>query len=942
MRIFFGRAWPIFFTTSFVGLAWALAILSGVGGAELANSENPQWSIPQAMTIRKVSPVTGSQSQPNTFSNMDCQSLTYRTPSDPTMVTGCFTQTAYGLLDTDSGMAIFNGTDEAVPLFSKINREVLIPWPRSLALLGIDTVNTGGGYVHLYKNALNLSTSRDALLRITSKNLLSLPDITLKDSSGQPLVINSQTIAFSSNGSWMVAETLNGKFIRINLATLEQKAFAPSMSAPGIPATLKSGVAVSDDGRYVVVQNVQSDSFGVYDLSRCSDPSRCDSYNYRSFALSQIEGFVSFRHIRFINEGLLSFEALTTKSSSSGTYLLAPSAAIESLTDYIGLGDSYTSGEGAFNYRSGTDTTENQCHTSVHAYPELLTSDLFSSAGGHSVACSGARIHDLADTSANYHGQVGGGMSFADLQKNQPSLLSSILTNYLPGYVSQRNFVKKYSPRIITVSVGGNDIGFGDIVKTCAAPHIKTGNSCFNTYEDRIELENLINRTGKKWEALFKQLAGDSPLSRIYAVGYPEIASSSGSCALNVRLDESERIFTNEVVEQLNAVIARSAKNAKIEYVDVSQALKGHRLCETTGSNVAVNGLTTGKDGGVFGLSFLGKESYHPNKLGHELIEQEILRRTQNLSSSFGSSPAVAVSFGDKPKSGRAVSTLVSAKIISDDKVGKGQAITVSLDGADLGLSASTEYKVVLDRGATVLGSVISELDGSIHLELVIPIPVTTGVHNLQIMGQGQGGAITINQPVYVLDSSDNFDGDAQDNTTDSCPFIHNSGVDQDEDDIDDACDGLVDEPSGTSFGFESPPLPPSSSLSPESTPIHPPRADLSAPTGNASSALTAGSSISALQNTISPTSYSQNLKMPRISTTKTASSMPQLSSPQLLGAKITKPTAPPVSKKISWYFWVIITLWLWWLLAALAVFIKDRKDDAETAPLVKFSSDGF
>ena len=42
------------------------------------------------------------------------------------------------------------------------------------------------------------------------------------------------------------------------------------------------------------------------------------------------------------------------------------------LTNYVALGDSYQSGEGAGDYLAGTDTDANKCHRSVHAYPQRL------------------------------------------------------------------------------------------------------------------------------------------------------------------------------------------------------------------------------------------------------------------------------------------------------------------------------------------------------------------------------------------------------------------------------------------------------------------------------------------------------------------------------------------------------------------------------------------
>src|SRR6185437_11934067 len=112
------------------------------------------------------------------------------------------------------------------------------------------------------------------------------PDMQLTDPSGQPLVVNLQTLAFSSGNSWLAAETLGGSFVRINLATLDMVPFAPSYAMLGSPGLLKSQVAISDDGHYAAVENDTAATFMVYDLTTCSanasslQPENCQLHDY--------------------------------------------------------------------------------------------------------------------------------------------------------------------------------------------------------------------------------------------------------------------------------------------------------------------------------------------------------------------------------------------------------------------------------------------------------------------------------------------------------------------------------------------------------------------------------------------------------------------------------------------------------------------------------------
>jgi len=160
---------PMTWVAAVILIAIAFLVHGEVGHASIAGQDIPEWSKPGSMTLKKVSDVTGSQSEPNFLSNIDCQTLTYRTSADKTMRTGCFTATAFGYLDSDSEMAIFNGTDEGAALLPQSNGQVLVPWPHSLVLIALDTTQTGGSYLRLYKNAMNLQTERDYLGRIIGK-----------------------------------------------------------------------------------------------------------------------------------------------------------------------------------------------------------------------------------------------------------------------------------------------------------------------------------------------------------------------------------------------------------------------------------------------------------------------------------------------------------------------------------------------------------------------------------------------------------------------------------------------------------------------------------------------------------------------------------------------------------------------------------------------------
>lgn len=762
----------------------------------------PNWTRPTAMTLKRVSVLESAQSSTVAFPNIRCSLNDYRYTTSKDMYSGCFSDSAYGLFDVGNQALIFNGTDEALPVLPYMSHQVLVPWPGA-EFLSVDPAPYSGSYLSLYTNPQGaMSDNRNIFLKLTSKQLNSPPNLPLKDKNGQRLSVNSQTLTISDNGSWMVVESQEQSFVRMNLSTLEIKPFTNNYVFNG-NVNQPSQIAISDSGQYVAIFNNPAKEFRIYDLSNCPiisknlEPEYCPYFDYLDFVKKQISGAISIKNIAFINENLLSFEIISSKSEESGIYELAPTDGIDNLMEYLGLGDSYTSGEGAFDYRPGTDSTDNMCHLSANSYPMLISRDLYNTRSGNSVACSGAVLQDVGSSDDKYKGQVKNVLDFTHLKAEQPLLLSSVMTNYMPGYVAQQRFIGHYSPKIVTVSIGGNDVGFGDLLESCVmakATRHRSDNDCFSTYEDRQEVISLIDRNVASWTKLFRDLKKKSPNSTLVAIGYPQVADDQGSCGLNVNLSRIELELSIEVVKYINSSIQKSAASAGISYVDIGDALEGHKLCQAKSYNIAVNGLTAGKDGGVFGINVLGKESYHPNALGHQLIEQSILRKTKNFSI-YASQVAApdSTKMLNSPKSGRQTYSRVPSTVTT--KVAKrGGTIKLSVKSKQSGIKPSTTYKVTIGQLTnSPLASVSSNSEGDIDANINIPVDQEPGGQDIHIIGEGNSGQqIDLTQPIYLPVSDADSDGDGIDDIQDSCPNMYNSGQDEDKDSIDDVCDPLI------------------------------------------------------------------------------------------------------------------------------------------------------
>lgn len=785
----------------------------------LGSPQAVRWSDPTSMTLKKVSELPTTQSPPITFPNIKCNQVSYRLNGESNMRSGCYSDSAYGMFDPDSQLMIFNGSDEALPILPYMAYQLLVPWPGA-EFLSLDPVNTGGSTLGLYTNPLQaMNDKRNLLFQLTGKQLNRPPQMFLTDKTGQKLIINAQTLAFSENGAWMVAESVSRSIFRMNLASLDFKPFTPSFLSPSGQVNVPSHIAVEDSGQFVALFNSPAKTFRVYDLSSCPikstnlEPENCPYHDYFDFIKSQVPKVSTIKNLSFVNENLISFELIATDAAQSGIYVISPTEGIDNLMDYLGLGDSYTSGEGAYNYRPGTDNEENMCHLSINSYPMLLTRDLFSQQGGNSVACSGAVMRDIGSIEDGYRGQVKGALDFRHLRSEQPDLLSSVMANFAPGYIAQQRFISHYQPRIITVSVGGNDIGFGGILESCVMPKLSRhfgDNDCYSTYEDRQEVIKLVDRTAPRWTNLFKDLKDKSPHGHVYAIGYPLIASDQGACALNVNLSRNEIAFSIELIKYINSNIQKSAQKAGISYIDIEDALDGHKLCQTKSYNVAVNGLSAGKDGGIFGVKVIGKESYHPNALGHQLIEQAILKKTKNFTilqnssengNGNGSSGGGSIATPDPaqllaaPKTGRSVNIRVPAKL-ADAVVKKGSVFKISSADTDP-VKPLTSYKVIIGKVIDPpVAMVTSNEGGVIDALATVPAGQEGGSQELHIVGEANSGdTIDLVQPIYIPYSDNDIDGDGLTNQNDSCPAAINSGIDEDRDQIDDICDNHIGQP---------------------------------------------------------------------------------------------------------------------------------------------------
>lgn len=782
-----------------------LAVLSWTTSAQ---ADDITWQN-TPLSLQKLADLPAGTPPPYSINgNRDCQQYSFVTrpknliqPEQSHLA--CGVQTQFGMADSN-GWVELSGTQLSGKFVNYPGYSLgFIPIPYSKRFISYNS-SPQGLYLYFTDFSQRNITITANLDQSVDYLITQPPGYALRDKSGALLQTHSDSLAFSTNGKWMVIDSPGRALLRVNLETLDVLPFAPSFRydigvAPGLQT------AITSDGRYAVVYSYSFNTFKIYDLASCASvpnaitqPVSCQSKDLLPILQTQISGFRGVSQLRFASQWQLRFYAnrfLVTGDPSTNRiakYSLSVGENPASQADYLAMGDSYISGEGAYSYRAGTDTSTNHCHQSLVSYPYLIGAELNLN-NYHSVACSGAVNWDIAYQGLDYKGQVKDGISASKRDRE------SILYGFSPGMLPQLDFVSYSQPKAVTVSIGGNDIGFSTILRRCLEP-----DTCYETYEDRLEIVRQIDTVLPKLINTYSQIKNNAPQeAHIYAIGYPQLAYAQGSCGVNVRLSSQEIEFASQLISYLNNIIRVAAERTGVNYIDTQDALNGHRLCETKGSNTAVNGITAGSDQPDFLGGPIGNETYHPNTLGHQLLAEWIKNSTNSFAEpTKGAQPNSQIPLENDleilsvPKTGRVINKLNYDDTMSNNIAYREAWLKVTIDSLKLSLKPASIFLGILQSEPTELGNISSDSEGNLAGQLYIPASVSPGMHALHIYGKNSAGeSIDITKAIYIAANATDADGDEIPDTNDSCKFIENSAEDIDMDGVDDACDGQITEP---------------------------------------------------------------------------------------------------------------------------------------------------
>lgn len=145
---------------------------------------------------------------------------------------------------------------------------------------------------------------------------------------------------------------------------------------------------------------------------------------------------------------------------------------------------------------------------------------------------------------------------------------------------------------LVSVTIGGNDAGFADVMTTCV---LQSEATCINRVN---QAKAYVDSTlPGKLDSVYTAIRNKAPAARVVVLGYPRFYKLGGNCV--ACLSESERSAINGASDYLNAAVAKRAADHGYTFASVVPPFTGHEICSGSAWLHSVNWLNIG-------------ESYHP------------------------------------------------------------------------------------------------------------------------------------------------------------------------------------------------------------------------------------------------------------------------------------------------------------------------------------------
>lgn len=223
---------------------------------------------------------------------------------------------------------------------------------------------------------------------------------------------------------------------------------------------------------------------------------------------------------------------------------------------YVALGDSFA----AFGPTDAPTTGPAACQRSSRNYPSVLaeTADV---AELVDVTCGGARTGDMVSSQGG------------DIPPQFDALTADT--------------------DLVTVSLGGNDIGFGQIAGCVVqTPAAETGAVCRDRLEGIVtaELDGLAARLDEIYDGIRQR----SPDARIVTTGYLPLLPDHGGCGFVSAMSPGDVTWTRHVTDRLSSIVADAADRAGARVVMPDDADERHACAPAEVRYTDFTGVETG------------------------------------------------------------------------------------------------------------------------------------------------------------------------------------------------------------------------------------------------------------------------------------------------------------------------------------------------------------
>ena len=136
---------------------------------------------------------------------------------------------------------------------------------------------------------------------------------------------------------------------------------------------------------------------------------------------------------------------------------------------------------------------------------------------------------------------------------------------------------------VVSISIGGNDIGFSEVAESCITVN-PFSTPCRDKYTagGKDQLAERIAATAPKVAAVLQGIHSRSPNARVFVVNYPQILPTGSGCWPTVPLSFADVPYLHATEERLNAMLATEASLNGATIVNWYGASVGHDACKSS------------------------------------------------------------------------------------------------------------------------------------------------------------------------------------------------------------------------------------------------------------------------------------------------------------------------------------------------------------------------